>query len=321
MYYIKKKQMWIFNDNEKVAAHNVSVIDFLTRYYGFSFKQIGRSYRCREHDSLFVKADERTWYWNSRHIGGGDAIDFVMKNEDKTYGEALEIVINPTHSDRIQYKPAPKNAANRKKNTLELPPKAKGQFKRVFSYLTISRCISPTIVKILMHKKYIYEDNRGNCVFVGKNKNGTPVYGLIRSTNTNSSYRRDADGSDKDNSFYLKGHNLRKVYVFESPIDLLSHATLVNVRKSNSGEWLNATRLSLGGNSDVALAHFVKEYTEVEEICFCVDNDMGGKKAIDAYAQKYKDMGFIVTRETPKLKDFNEDLVNLIRPQPNIMKR
>ena len=75
------------------------------------------------------------------------------------------------------------------------------------------------------------------------------------------------------------------------------------------------------GNNDVALAHFVREYPEIEEICFCVDNDKGGERAIESYAQKYKDMGYIVTREIPKLKDFNDDLVNMVRPHPNIMRR
>lgn len=321
MYYLKKKQMWIFNDNDKQAASNVSVVDFLTRHYGFSIKKIGDSYRCKEHDSLLIRANEQTWYWNSKCIGGFGVIDFVMKYENKSYAEALETVINPSHKEQTQYKPAPKKASNQRKKIFELPPKAEGMFKRAYAYLTVSRCISPDIVKILMHKQYIYEDKRSNCVFVGKNKNCTPVYGLIRSTNTNRKFRMDVQGSDKENSFYLKGRNLHKVYVFESPIDLLSHATLANMKSGNNGEWINATRLSLGGNNDVALAHFVREYPEIEEICFCVDNDKGGERAIESYAQKYKDMGYIVTREIPKLKDFNDDLVNMVRPHPNIMRR
>jgi len=322
MYYIQKKQMWIFDDNDKQAARNVSVVDFLTRHYGFSFKRIGHGFRCREHDSLFVKADERTWYWNSQRIGGGDVLEFVMKYENKTYAQALEIVINPSQAEeaRPQYQAAPPQASKPEKKALVLPPKANGQFKRAFAYLTQSRCISPQIVSFLMRMEYIYEDIRGNCVFIGYNKNKVAVYGLIRSTNTNSKFRIDAEGSDKENSFYLRGYNLRKVYVFESPIDLLSHATLTDMR-CGKGKWVNDTRLSLGGNSDVALAHFVKEYSKVEEICFCVDNDKGGEKAIEAYAQKYEDMGYKVTREIPKLKDFNEDLVNLIRPHPNILRR
>ena len=109
MFYYRKKQMWIFDDNDKQAARMVSVIDFLTRHYGFTFKQIGRIYRCQQHDSLVVKADERTWYWNSRRIGGGDVLEFVMKYENKTYAQALEIVINPSQEEatRPQYQSAP----------------------------------------------------------------------------------------------------------------------------------------------------------------------------------------------------------------------
>lgn len=323
MYYLKKKQMWIFNDNDKQAASNVSVVDFLTHHYGFSFNKYRKVFRCREHDSLVVKPDEKAWYWNSMRFGGGDVIEFVMKYENKSYADALRIILNPTQSIAT----SPKQSAaltmahNSEKKVLALPPKANRTFKRAFAYLTQSRCIAPEIVTILMKRHYIYEDLRGNCVFVGKNNNGYPVYGMIRSTNTNSTFRIDADGSDKENNFYLKGRNLRKVYVFESPIDLLSHATLVNLQSGNKGEWLNATRLSLGGNTDIALARFIKDYSEVEEICFCVDNDKGGEKAINKYAQKYKDMGYIVTREIPKLKDFNEDLVNMVRPHPNILRR
>ena len=37
MYYYKKKDMYIFSDEEKQQAHNISVIDYLQRVYGFSF--------------------------------------------------------------------------------------------------------------------------------------------------------------------------------------------------------------------------------------------------------------------------------------------
>ena len=93
----------------------------------------------------------RTWYWNSQRIGGGDVLEFVMKYENKTYAEALEVVLNPTQSqsDRPQFKAAPPTEYKSEKQELILPPRAKGQFKRAFAYLTISRCIAPDIVTTL----------------------------------------------------------------------------------------------------------------------------------------------------------------------------
>lgn len=310
MYYYKKKSMWIFTPEEKESAKNISVVDYLTKNYGFTFKKEGRNYRCREHDSFVVKQDERTWYWNSRRLGGGDVIEFVSQYENKSYADALVAIINPTHSERPRYHTAP-TVFEPEEKVLELPPKSEKKYSRVFAYLTKSRCLSPQIVRCLIHKKFIYEDKRGNCVFVGYDKNGNAAYAQMRTTNTNSKFRMDAYGSDKENSFYIKGYNKQKVFVFESPIDLLSHATLVNISSGNPREWLNSTRLSLGGNSDVALERFVQDYSEIEEIYFCVDNDKGGDIAIERYAQKYEDMGYKVNRILPKNKDFNEDLVKL----------
>ena len=38
-------------------ARNVDIIDFLIRYYGFTFVQWGEGYRCQQHPSLSVKDD------------------------------------------------------------------------------------------------------------------------------------------------------------------------------------------------------------------------------------------------------------------------
>lgn len=307
MYFYKKKDMWIFTKEEKEAAHNISILDYLQRNYGFTFKPDGRGFRCREHNSLYIHPDEKSWYWNSHGIGGGDVVEFVRKYEHKSYEEALVTVINPRHSERPTYNIAPK-VSEPEERELILPPKKQGQYKRVFAYLTKTRCIDPNIVNCLMHKKFIYEDSRGNCVFVGYNKVGLPAYAAIRSTNTNHRFRRDATGSDKANGFYLKGFNKQKLYVFEAPIDLLSHATLKNLESGNSREWLNSMRLSLAGVSDNALKHFLNEYPEVEEICFCLDNDAAGKEATEILMRKYSSKGYNVSSEPPTHKDYNEDL-------------
>lgn len=320
MYFYKKKQMWIFTPQEKEAAHNISTIDYLQRNYGLHFKQDGRGFRCREHNSLFVHADQKAWYWNSHGIGGGDVIEFVSKYENKSYADALTQVINPTRSDTVSYMKAPEQTAPPERELL-LPPKTQGQFKRVFAYLTKTRCINPKIVDCLMHKKFIYEDVRGNCVFVGYNKIGLPAYAAIRSTNTNHRFRRDATGSDKANGFYLKGYNTHKLYVFESPIDLLSHASLKNLTSGNPREWLNSTRLSLAGVSDNALKHFLSDYPDVEEICFCLDNDAAGLEATDMCMRKYAAKGYNVSSEPPTLKDYNEDLVSFVNANLSVMKK
>ena len=313
MYYYKKKDMYIFSDEEKQQAHNISVIDYLQRVYGFSFKKSGQGYRCVEHNSLVVNADEKSWYWNSHGFGGGDVVEFIRKYENVSFEEALKKVLAPiVSSDNYNYKSASKSPVPAKRELL-LPPKKQGKYNRVFAYLTKTRCIDKDIVTVLLHKKFIYEDAHGNCVFVGYNKNGLPAYASMRTTMTEHKFRRDAVGSNKSNGFYLKGYDRKKVYVFEAPIDLLSHASICNMSKKDCRDWLNCTRLSLGGVSDNALDHFLIDYPEVEEICFCLDNDSAGKEATEKYMLKYADKGYKVSSQPSAFKDYNEDLVYMVK--------
>lgn len=314
MYYIKDKDLYIFTKYEKQEAHNISVIDYLQKNYNFTFKRAGGGFRCCEHNSLFVHADERSWYWNSHGYGGGDVVEFVRKYENKSYADALKSVLNPSENCQINnYCKAPKGNKEQEKRSLILPVKKEGKYNRVYAYLTKTRCIDPVIVTTLLHKKYIYEDNHGNCVFVGYNKNGFPAYASVRTTLTDKKFRGDAVGSDKSVGFSIKGFDKKKVYVFEAPIDLLSHATLENIKHSNSREWLNSTRLSLGGVSDKALKQFLSDYDEIEEIVFCLDNDPAGIEAAEKYIKKYSDMGYIVSSVPPYCKDYNEELQQLIK--------
>lgn len=320
MYYYKKKDMYIFTAEEKEQAHNISTLDFLSRRYGYTFKPSGNGYRCKEHDSLVVSNDCKGWFWNSRSIGGGDAIDFLKKIENKTYEQALIEILNPSSSEiKCEYTEAAKFSEASEERVLLLPPKAEGTFKRLFAYLNKTRCIDSTIIQTLVRKNYLYEDSRHNCVFVGYNQKGLPAYATLRTTLTEKKFRKDVIGSDKSNGFYLKGYNKNTVYVFEAPIDLLSHATIKNIAAGNNREWLNDTRISLGGVVDNALENFCRNNKDIESIVFCLDNDNAGIGATDKLMEKYAAMGYSVSSEPPKAKDYNEDLVNLIQSKSNKM--
>lgn len=314
MRYYPKSGIYSFSDEEKAEAHNISVIDYLQRNYSFNFKKVHGGYRCEQHNSLFVHNDEKSWYWNSHGFGGGDVIAFVQKYENKSYAEALVEILKPSvPSEQRTYTKAPENKLEPQERELILPPKKNGKFNRAFAYLTQTRCIDQSIVTLLLHKKFIYEDMRGNVVFVGYNKQGFPAYASVRSTNTNHRFRREAVGSDKNNGFYINGFDKSKVYVFEAPIDLLSHATMKNISTGDSKAWLNDTRISLGGVCDNALEHYLSEHSDVKEIRFCLDNDSAGNEATEKYMQKYSKRGYSVVSEPPASKDYNEDLQAMIK--------
>lgn len=314
MKYYPKSNTYSFSAEEKAEAHNISVIDYLQRNYGLNFKKVHGGYRCEQHNSLFVHNDEKSWYWNSQGYGGGDVISFVQKYDNKSYAEALVQILNPSSpNEQRTYTKAPENIPEPQERELILPPKKNGKYSCAFAYLTKTRNIDANIVALLFKKKFIYEDTHNNVVFVGYNKDGFPAYASLRSTNTNHRFRRDAVGSDKSNGFFINGYDKTKVYVFEAPIDLLSHATMKNLEGNNGRAWLNSTRISLGGVSDNALERYLNEHSDVKKICFCLDNDSAGIEATNKYMMKYSELGYEISSEPPVTKDYNEDLQSMMK--------
>ena len=162
---------------------------------------------------------------------------------------------------------------------------------------------------------------------IPEHKNGQAGYASVRSTYTmGNSYRGDVKNSDKRHCFTLNGKS-DSVYVFEAPIDAMSHATLTKV---SGWDWQEDWRIALGGVSDLGLQQFLSLHPEIKNIHFATDNDEQGKKVLEneyntdgtikkvGYMQKYKDKGYEVFREEPAHKDFNEDLCAFMEEQTPI---
>jgi hypothetical protein len=99
-----------------------------------------------------------------------------------------------------------------------------------------------------------------------------------------------------------------RLYIFESAIDSMSHASIENVTTGNVNAWLEHSRLSLSGTADTALPMYLQQHPHVKEIVICMDNDTAGRDAAIAIARKYTNMGYITRLELPRGKDYNEDL-------------
>jgi len=285
-------------------VRNVDVIAFLEKYNGFTFKPMGGGYRCKEHESLAVKADRLSWYWHSQGVGGHGALDYLVKAEKMAFLDAVGVItgatppIAPTRTARREAEP-PK--------TLILP-EAVGVPLRLYDYLCIKRGIDGEVVNTLMQKEKLYEDRRGNVVFVGHDEHGKARFASLRGTQ--SDWRGDCAGSDKRYGFNAVFAPCERVYLFESPIDLMSHASLEN---ADTGEWKRHSRLSLAGTSDAALPFFLNQHKEVRELVLCLDNDAPGREAAALIARKYAAKGYTVLIDFSQGKDFNADLTEKIR--------
>ena len=305
-----------FSPEQLDMAKNADLVSFLSAYYGYDFKQSGKYYQCKQHDSLMIYADRQGFVWNSRNINGGDAIDFLRKVEGKNFPEAIEAIIG--ESAAVSYTPIPKYKTEPEQ--LVLPEKADGKYNRVFAYLSQTRGISADVISDFMKSKQLYQDTKGNCVFVGYDENGSAKFGSIRGTLTEKKYRGDCKNSDKRYAFHQMGADTTKLYVFEAPIDLMSHCAMTDLVYGKSA-YKGQTRLALCGSSDVALEAFLERHKEVKVLHFRLDNDEAGRAAVEKYTAKYQARGYEVHSVFSKGKDVNDDLISKKNNQPSKLNR
>lgn len=282
-------------------ARTTDLVSFLGSYKGFTFIARGSEFRCTEHPSLAIKSDRRSFYWHSQCIGGFGALDFLIKVEHMDFSTALQVILG---ADTVTATPILPTVAR----NLILPEKAHS-YRQVFAYLCKTRGLDSKIIQELIQKKKLYEDIKGNAVFVGFDEAGIPKYAFLRGTYTEKQFRMDCAGSDKKYGFHMSFDTIRQLYIFESPIDAISHATLENLIKSDDNAWKYDNRLSLGGTSDMALIHYLEMHPHVGELVFCLDSDDVGRTAAIHMARKYASQGYRTRLELPLQKDYNEVLL------------
>ncbi|MDR2089132.1 MAG: DUF3991 and toprim domain-containing protein [Clostridiales Family XIII bacterium] len=318
-----------YTAEEYAAAKEVNIAAFL-QSIGYELTRSGHCYKGKIHDSLAIRDDGR-WYWNSRGLHGYSPIELYKQILLHDYGYGDEITaaiaaVKALANGRGTYvAPVPVRASEPAPRAPDEPLPLPAPYKdsrRVLAYLCRARGLDPDIVRGLMKYGKIYETIRRwdketgryvdsihhNAVFVAYDSAGRPQNAFLRGTipGAEKPFKRDIDGSNKSYPFTLYGRERSgRVFVFESAIDAISHASLC---KANGGDWRNGHRISLGGTSFLGLERFLSEHPEVEEIVSCLDNDATGERRSRKLAEEYRAKGYGVEREAPTLKDFNEDL-------------
>lgn len=317
-----------YSPEQLADLRNTDMVDFLERR-GFKFKKVGREYHDVEHDSLVINQDRKRWYWNSKGVGGNNVIDWFSSIDGIDFQECCRIMLGGGQLNYTPPKYAKSVAVPPPEKKPFVPPKRQEgvKYSRVYAYLTKSRCIDSAVVKALFDKKYIYqEDGFGNCVFAGYDENGIMRFAERRSCATIKRYndkgkeikfRPTVESADYSYGFHLdadKNAIEDRVFVFEAPIDLLSHCTLVNIKMRDSEAYRSHNRVSLAGVSDIALSAYLSRHQEIKTIVLCLDNDEGGLKARRKYIEKYEKLGYEVIDAPVQFgKDYNDLLQEVVR--------
>ncbi len=303
---------------ESVAK--TDMVDFLSAEYGYHFYKKGNGFSCQEHSSLFINSNRRLWYWNSRGIGGNGIFEWMSKIENQEFkfvmkkfeGTIFETASIAEYS--VEHNSLSNNEMYFDENNI--PQKTSGKYSNVFAYLTKTRSISSDIITELMKSQRIYQDTRKNAVFANLNENGEVGFWCLRGTNTEKKFTRNAPGSN--NPYYGFSIDAKTecdtLYVFEAPIDLLSHCTIADL-KYGKGSWHNQNRVALCGVNDTALKNYLSRHENIRTIKFCLDNDEAGRTATHKLMSAYCELGYktlSICYNNCSGKDINEMLCNYI---------
>lgn len=287
-------------------ARGVDLIAFLRQYEPGELKRVGQSWTLKSHDSMRISADGR-WNWFSQSVGGGDAISFLQKVHSMTFPEAIRILAGEDYQ-ALRIDKSAREPPQRKE--FSLPPRNQNN-RRAFAYLC-ARGIDPEIITHCMRRGLIYEDaQHHNVVFVGHDEKGAAKYAMLRSTVSNSSFKIEQAGSDKNYGFCMQGRG-STLYVCEAAIDALSVATL---RKLGGRDWRQDNYLALGGVTasaeklPLALERMLQS-SSFNRIVLSLDNDEPGQRAsrniFALLRQRYPKIEPKVC--VPQEKDFNDQL-------------
>lgn len=303
-----------------------------------------------EHDSIVIYEDDNTYHRYSNG-NGGDAVAFMMEfsgidesnlNKHDQVNECIRILeqrlkINPELAvQQVRYK--------REKPKFVMPEKA-DTTRKVRDYLCRTRGIEERIVDKWIHEGLLFQEagRYGNCVFVSRDKNGKPVYGVKRSADPKRKFVVDVEGSDYSQGFFIKGKldyytkvsdnfasEHSSLFVAEAVIDLMSLQSLYLRRRDYElrqqgkldcdpedyeNRFLNSNWYSLNGCRKYdGLLNTIASHKGIKDIFLALDNDEAGRnasKAIKEEIQKrFPDRKIDVSIRVPPTegRDWNDEL-------------
>ena len=281
-----------FTEEQKQTANSVELAEFL-RMRGEKLERAGREYKLiytdggGKHDSITMSGNR--WFDHKAQTGGG-AIKFMEYFYGMSFADAVQSLLGYTVEPQ-QHSPPQKTETAEKKQEFKLP-EANSDMHR------------PEIIAHFAKAHTLFEDKEHhNVVFVGQDENGVPRQASKRSASTyGNSFRMTVGGSDTRYSFGHFGTSNR-LYVFEAPIDLLSFITLY------PDNWQEHSYITLNGVYEHPLIGALETHDNLQQICFCTDNDEGGIDGYERLRDILIDKGYTdIQRCAPEYKDWNEQL-------------
>lgn len=278
-----------YSKEELNEAEKVSILS-LCEKHGLSFiKSSKDEYHLEEHDSLMINPKLNRFFWNSRGYGG-NVIQFARDVLGLSFHEAVEELLRNTYENAptiVEDPPQPfryyfKNNPNK---------------ERAINYLVEERKVDQDIVTLLDKKGFIQQVKRKvdkgdeliDAVAFVWAKNGKIVGATTQGIEIDfdkfgerGTQKKIVMNSEKHFGFNLTIGQPKDVYVFESPIDMLSYWSL-NKQLDNC---LLMAMDGLKHDTVMNALHYAmvgKGTKSLNAVHLCVDNDYAGSKFCERF--------------------------------------
>ena len=314
------------------AIKNISIFEFAEKR-GYELKRIKDDYfKIDKMGGTYITPSKNMFNSFAQKTGGG-IIQFVMFTEGLTNKEAMHLLNDEYLAGNLKPIDVSKHEKNqnsiieKKEKAFILPPKNSDN-KEIINYLVNYRKIDKEFVDKAINENKIYQ----------KQKDRNLIYLVVNSKNeiTGAEWiNTDQDGQYKGRKGFVAGSKINedcafefkgtsnKLYLFESPTDLMSYMTLEKLK----GNYDNIKNDTFIANWSIANDKIVKNYIQnnknITEVYICYDNDIDGtiikngqiipynhgqekaKELVKELTESFvKDCSIICPTE----KDYNDDL-------------
>lgn len=291
-----ERNFYMVTDEQVLHANSMDILK-VAESLGLPLHKVGKNFRSGKNLAYEFYSDTNRYSNHRTGVQGGSTIDLVQHETGKSFVEAVE------HLQSLDLSTVSIGTAPRIKEPFNWYFKTSPTFDRGKDHLVGLRKLPENLINLLAEKRYIVQDKYGQIIFpwykngqaVGADVQGT----LLRPTEERPYFKQIAKNSESF-GFNIKvgSGNVKDIYIFEAPIDLLSYWTLHPKIK-------DCLLFSVSGTSNYNRVEQVIDYAQAtygmskdikdleNSVHICVDNDNEGSKFWKRFDKK-NDMAQIV---------------------------
>ena len=321
--------------------NNMPIMDYIKKI-GIEVKQVSPNnsdyFKIPHNGGTYITPSKNVWNCFAMKTGSKSVIQFVQFIDNVSWKEAVDKIVDlynlqedhkmsfNVEKEKISEITPKKTDVLNEKKAFVLPEKAENN-KRVFAYLHKSRGIDNDIIQRAYNEKKIYQDaQKGNVIFKVSDNDGNIRGAAWNTTLTSEEHKGKkgfVEGSKRDYPFELRGTN-NELYIFESPIDMMSYMTIQ--QNANYINIEDSTFIATWGiNSEEMIIKYLEKNPHITDITIGYDNDKiddtskfhwnYGQRAAALLKRELENLDekYIVQIDTPKQKDFNDDLLQMVK--------